>query len=214
MGIYAALLPVPAAMALHGLSQLSANGARALLLRHAVDWRGARYHFLGAAVSVALFLGWDFQAPQRGFLIALGLVPFLALVLKEVPWLDFGRPFGAFLSGFLVCSVQLLVGVGGPLLDVFFTNTRLNRHQVVATKAFTQSASHLIKLVFYGRGLLQFEHGDPLILAAVAALACAGTWVGGKILDRMSDVAFRQATRWIVMGVGVVYLVRGLMGPG
>ena len=81
---------------------------------------------------------------------------------------------------------------------------------MVATKAFTQSASHLIKLVFYGRGLLQFEHGDPSVLVAVGVLACAGTWVGGKILDRMSDAGFRQATRWIVIGVGVVYLVRGI----
>ncbi|WP_333587775.1 hypothetical protein [Phenylobacterium sp.] len=44
----------------------------------------------------------------------------------------------------------------------------------------------------------------------------AGTWCGGLILERITDVNFRRWTRWIVTAVGVLYLIQGaqlLMGP-
>jgi hypothetical protein len=34
------------------------------------------------------------------------------------------------------------------------------------------------------------------------------TTVGGRILDRMSDVNFKNWTRWIVTAVGVAYLIQ------
>lgn len=35
-----------------------------------------------------------------------------------------------------------------------------------------------------------------------------GAWLGGKVLDRMSDVNFLKYTRWIVTALGVVYLIQ------
>ena len=35
-----------------------------------------------------------------------------------------------------------------------------------------------------------------------------GTYVGGLILARMSDVNFKRWTRWIVTGVGLFYLAQ------
>ena|SRR5438552_12395230 len=39
MGVLLTLLPLPAAMMLHGIAQLASNGWRALLLRQQIDWR-------------------------------------------------------------------------------------------------------------------------------------------------------------------------------
>ena len=39
MGVLLALLPLPAAMFLHGIVQFAANGWRALMLRREIDWR-------------------------------------------------------------------------------------------------------------------------------------------------------------------------------
>ena len=47
-----------------------------------------------------------------------------------------------------------------------------------------------------------------VLMALAAPLSMLGTVVGGRILDRMSDVDFKRWTRWIVTGVGVMYLVR------
>ncbi len=39
MGVLLALLTVPQAMVLHGVTQLAANGWRAILWRTSIDWR-------------------------------------------------------------------------------------------------------------------------------------------------------------------------------
>src|SRR5947209_19471640 len=55
MGILLALMPVPAAMMLHGVTQLASNGWRALLWRNAVVWSVFRGYALGAIASLVLF---------------------------------------------------------------------------------------------------------------------------------------------------------------
>ena len=45
--------------------------------------------------------------------------------------------------------------------------------------------------------------------AVAAPLAMIGAWLGGIVLDRMSDVNFLKYTRWIVTAIGVIYLIAG-----
>jgi uncharacterized membrane protein YfcA len=104
-----------------------------------------------------------------------------------------------------------LAGVAGPLLDIFFVRTAMTRHQIVATKAATQVFSHLAKVVVYGAPLLNLGVAGmpPAWLFVVAApLSILGAVVGGRILDRLTDSNFIKYTRWIVTGIGVVYLVQ------
>ncbi len=113
--------------------------------------------------------------------------------------------------GFTVSGLNVVAGVSGPLLDVFFVRTALTRHQIVATKAATQAFSHTIKMVFYGAPLLAAETTGlpPLWFFVLAApLAMLGAVLGGRILDRFSDAGFIKWTRWIVTGLGVVYLIQ------
>ena len=115
-----------------------------------------------------------------------------------------------------------MAGVAGPLLDLFFVKTMLPRQTVVATKAATQVMAHAVKIAFWGFpliGMLQSSesqadaHFPPLwVLAAVVPLSLTGTWLGGRVLDRMTDVSFRTWTKWIVTVTGAVYLARGAMG--
>ena len=44
-------------------------------------------------------------------------------------------------------AAQLIAGASGPILDVFYNGSSLNRREIVAT-AFTQAVGHLIKLAF------------------------------------------------------------------
>jgi uncharacterized protein len=49
----------------------------------------------------------------------------------------------------------------------------------------------------------------PLWLFALAIPASMlGTFAGGKVLDRMSDVNFKRWTAWIVTAIGALYLVK------
>ncbi|MGQ3016103.1 TSUP family transporter [Phenylobacterium sp.] len=223
MGALALVLPVSAAFVTHGILQLVANGWRAILHRRHVRWDIVGWYALasliaGVLVSLAAF------APSKPFLfLMLGLVPWLTWLPQGWLKLDAARPPQAFASGFLVTGLNLMAGVAGPLLDIFFVRTELTRHAIVATKAATQVFAHLAKILVYGTPLL-LAGGDgraadmpPLWLFALAIpLSMAGTWCGGLILEKMSDVNFKRWTRWIVTAVGVLYLIQAaqLLGGG
>jgi hypothetical protein len=120
----------------------------------------------------------------------------------------------------LVQTLNTLSGVAGPLPDLFFVKTDLTRQTVVATKATAQVMAHAVKIAFWGFPLLAMlwdpglqadAHLPPLWgFAAVAPLSLLGNWLGGLVLDRMTDADFRTWTRWIVTATGAVYLARGL----
>ena len=46
------------------------------------------------------------------------------------------------------------------------------------------------------------------MFAIAIPLSMAGTAVGGWILDRITDVDFKRWTKWIVTGIGVLYLIQ------
>jgi uncharacterized membrane protein YfcA len=213
MGALALVLPVSAAFATHGILQIVANGWRAWLHRRHVAWRIVGVY--AAASIVAGVAVWMLALlPSKPVLfLLLGLVPMLVWLPQNWIALDASRPAHAFISGFLVTALNLSAGVAGPLLDIFFVRTSLDRHQIVATKAATQVFSHGAKIAVYGLPLLigpltsTRASLPPLWLFALAIpLSMAGTAVGGMVLDRMSDANFKRWTRWIVTLIGLFYL--------
>ena len=211
MGALALVLPVSAALVTHGLIQMVANGWRAILHRQHVQWRILGLYVIGSAV-VAVALALVSYVPSKPLLyLLLGLVPGLTWLPKKVLRLDAAKAPQAVLCGVLVTGLNLLAGVAGPLLDIFFIRTDLTRHRIVATKAATQVFSHLAKVLVYGAPLIRTggQGMPPLWVFLVAVpLAMLGTVLGGRILDRLTDKHFLQWTRYIVTAVGVVYLIQ------
>ena len=213
MGVLLALMPVPAAMMLHGVSQLASNGWRAMLWRKEVVWRIFRGYALGALISMVLFIVFAFVVSKPVALIAMGLTPFVALALPEKLHLNVERPFHPLACGAICSALALMAGVSGPILDVFFVRSKMGRHAVVATKAMTQSFSHILKITYFGVIVAAERHGtvDPWMGAMMVVLAFTGTSLAAPVLKRMNDQSFRQWTRWTVMTLGVFYLASGVM---
>lgn len=211
MGALALVLPVQAAFVSHGILQLVANGWRSILHRKHVRWDIVGWYALASLIAGLIVAGLSFTPSKPLLFLLLGLVPFLTWLPQGWISLDAARPPQAFLSGLTVTGLNLTAGVAGPLLDIFFVRTELTRHAIVATKAATQVFAHLAKILVYGAPLVTgVAIGMPplWVFAIAIPLSMAGTYVGGLILDRMSDVNFKRWTRWIVTAVGVSYLVR------
>jgi uncharacterized membrane protein YfcA len=221
MGILIAMMPVPAAMMLHGVTQLASNGWRAFLWRKDVDWRVFRGYVIGAALSLAFFAWLHFVVSKPVSLLVMGLTPFVSLALPEKLHLNVERPWHPFLCGLVCSGLALMAGVSGPILDVFFVRSRMSRHAVVATKAMTQSFTHVAKIAYFGAIVSGAERGsvDPGLAAMMVVLAFAGTSLSRRVLEAMKDEHFRSLTRWTVMAVGLFYLGSGALllaraGPG
>jgi hypothetical protein len=95
---------------------------------------------------------------------------------------------------------------------VFFVRSAMGRHAVVATKALTQSFTHLMKIIYFG-GVAVSTGAEvaPLAAALMIALAFAGTTLSRQVLEKIDDSKFRLWTRTTVTGVGCVYLVSGVV---
>ncbi len=212
MGALAFVLPVSAAFVTHGLSQLVANGWRAVLHRKHISWPILLNYAIAAAVAAGCVALVAFTPSQPLLFLLLGLVPMLVWLPRNWAQLDASRPAHALISGFLVTGLNLTAGVAGPLLDIFFVRTELTRHQIVATKAATQVFSHLAKIIVYGAPLLVAGTTGTLPSLWVFALAIPasmlGTAAGGWVLDRMTDTNFKRWTAWIVTLIGVFYLIK------
>ena len=211
MGALALVLPVSAALVTHGLIQLVANGWRAILHRQHLQWRIVGLYALGSA-GVAIAVAFISYVPSKPTLyLLLGLVPGLTWLPRRILSLDAAKPPQALLCGVLVTGLNLMAGVAGPLLDIFFIRTELTRHRIVATKAATQVFSHLAKVLVYGAPLFRAGGaGMPPVWVFIVAvpLAMLGTVLGGRLLDRMSDRHFLSWTRYIVTAIGALYLAQ------
>lgn len=209
MGILIAFLPVSAAMVLHGTAQMTSNGWRAIMWRRNTDYRIFARYIIGLLAAAALFSLIGFVPDKAFVLIALGIIPFLAVLIpaRFVPQAD--DRLGAELCGFLNTAMQFIAGVSGPLLDVFFVRNQMDRRSIVATKAACQAFSHMAKLIYFINILGDQARMDEWAMGIAVIMAITGTSISKFVLEKLTDHQFRRWTRWIVMTIGAVYLMQG-----
>lgn len=195
MGVLAAMLPVATAMVVHGAVQMVSNGYRAFLWRKYIDWRVFGRYTIGAGAAFLVLLAISWRPEARAVYLFLAFTAMLVWLPKSWIHLDIVKRGQAELAGFAVQALNTLGGVAGPLLDIFFVTTDMDRRAIVATKAVTQVLAHLVKIVFWSVPVIAAAGGSafpPVWFFVVAVpLSMLGTTLGGKLLEAMSDVNFR-----------------------
>jgi uncharacterized membrane protein YfcA len=145
--------------------------------------------------------------------MAVGLTPFIALSVPQKIAPNIERRGQAFLAGAIGGALQLVSGVTGPILDIFYVRTGMSRQVNVSTKAAAQVMGHLTKVTYFGalvadpggRGLEQW-----LFMAFAACFAVLGTTLSRRFLDRLSDNQFYYWTRRVILAIGAVYIAQGV----
>ena len=210
LAILLVILPVDTAIAVQGAIQIIANGSRAWFSRAYIDWRTLGIICLGLlCVGIILFIV-RYTPDLATVCIAIGLMPVLVWIPKDWLALDASKPLHAFICGVMGGGLNLAVGVSGPTVDIFFIRTPMDRRRIVATKAATQVISHAAKVVFYWNATMVLTPLEWGAVALAAPFAIGGTSAGHWILQRLSDANFKSWTRWIVTGVGIFYMARGI----
>jgi uncharacterized membrane protein YfcA len=212
MAALTALLPVATAMVVHGAVQMVSNGYRAILWRKFIDWTIFRRYALGSVAAIALLFLVSWRPEATAVYILLAAAAFTVWIPKAWIDIDVQRRGQAEFAGFALQAMNTLAGVTGPLLDIFFARTEMDRRAVVATKAVTQVLAHLVKIAFWGAALFAAS-ADTLLpplwfFAAAVPLSMLGTTLGGKLLEKMTDIDFRFWMRWLVTAVGIFMLIR------
>ena len=132
--------------------------------------------------------------------------------------LDVRKRGTATVCGATVTGAQLLAGASGPLLDAFYLETDVDRRSIVATKAFTQTVGHIIKVGYYlwisTRIMPDVEsiRLSPFLIAGGMLLAVAGARIGTRLLDRFDDRQFRRVTGPVILALGALAVAQGVRG--
>lgn len=204
------IFPTGTAMAVHGVIQLTANGSRAWLSRRYIVWPIVAFMTLGVLSAAGLLLLFNYNPNAASVSILIGLMPILVWLPKRWFHLDANRASHAFCCGLAAGGLTIAAGVSGPLIDIFFVRSHMDRRQVVATKAMIQVVAHSIKIIFYLGAAMALSAGEWGIVLLAAPFAIVGTHTGNRILHRLTDANFRTWTRWIVTGIGVFYFLQGI----
>jgi uncharacterized protein len=210
LGVLLIYMDVAAAMILFGAIQMSSNGWRATLWMRYVDWQIVWRYMVGSTVMF-LLLRTVAVVPSKAIIyLGLGLIPFAADLLPKRLTPDITRPGAPYICGAFIIVLQLLAGAAGHILDIFFQKSHLDRKTIVATKAVTQVAGHVYRIIYFGSFEFAFDISIPWWgYAGAIALSFAGTSLAAPVLLRMTDVGFRMWSRRVTMAVAVVYLARG-----
>jgi len=212
LGIIASFLGVAEAMVVHGAVQSLSNITRAVLLRANIRWDIIGYQAIGAMPSILLLALAAFIPSKAVVYLALGTLPFLLWLPRGWMQGDAQRPRDAILCGFMVIGLNLTAGVAGPALDFFYVKTSLTRLEIVATKALTMFFAHIVKIIYFGVPLIlasQLSGLPPhwVFIAAVPCVMC-GSFIGTRLLRRLSDIKFKFYTKYLVTMIGFIYLWR------
>lgn len=213
IGFLLFLLPVPVAMVFHGVIQIAANSWRSWLWRHHINWSVVLQFGLGSAFSLVVFSSLTFVPSKPLVLLAVGLTPFVALAVPQRIAPNIERRGQAFVAGAIGGALQLVSGVTGPILDIFYVRTGMTRQVNVSTKAAAQVLGHLTKVTYFG-ALVADPGGRDLeqwlVMGFAACFAVLGTTLSRSFLDRLSDKQFYYWTRRVILALGTVYVAQGL----
>ena len=207
LGVLLAYFDVATGMILFSIIQFFANGWRVVQWRHYVLWPIFGWYFVGAVISFTFMWMIAFVPDKATVYLALGLMPFLveALPASMRPNIEWrGVPL---FTGMVTTVIQILAGVGGLFLDIFFQKSTLDRKTTNATKAVAQTFSHVVRALYFGSLSGVGDLPTSAILPAIL-LAIAGTSLAPYVIERMTDHGFRQWSRAVIFAISVVYLAR------
>ncbi len=195
---YDPLIAVP----IHGAVQLVSNSSRSIIqrrhIRWSITWRYGALLFpmglLGLSLAQAL--------PPPGarcligaFVLVATWAPRLLLIGTHPERSDINRRF--WLLGGIVGFVNITIGATGPLIAPFFLSLGLTRQALIGTKAVCQALGHLAKLAVFGiAGFAFIEFALPLLLLSVCVIA--GTWIGSRLLEFVSEIWFVRLYRAVL----------------
>lgn len=208
LGVILVDFDVATGMVLFSILQIATNGWRSLHWRRFVLWPIFFWYIAGASLAFAVMRTIAYVPNKAMVYLMLGAMPFAVEALPQSMRPNIEWRGVSFVTGVLTTIVQFMAGVGGLFLDIFFNKSSLDRKTTNATKAVTQTFSHVLRGAYFGSlagiGDLKFSVWGPGVVLAVI-----GSMAAPFVLERMSDHGFRRWGRAIIFSIAAIYLVRG-----
>lgn len=207
IAVMSVMLPPAIVVPVHGAVQLGSNGGRAFMRRAYVQWKFAGWFILGSAIGAVLG-GQLAQFLPEDLFRALIAIFILYSIWAPKPVLSATGKVSYIGAGTFSSAVGMIVGVSGPLVMSFLSHLK-DRREIVGTHALLMSSQNLFKvLAFVGLGFAFHEY--VFLIIAMITTGLVGTSVGGLLLDKLPEKAFRWAFRVILTLISFELLRRSI----
>lgn len=208
LGALASSVQPAVVVAVHAIVQLGSNTGRAIVQRANVLWAIVQRFTIGSIIGVAIGAYAFVAIPERVFLAILGLFILLMAWIPKPTIPGFDKA-GIVLGGVISSIATMFVGATGPLINAMLKAVGADRKQMVATQAMCMTIQHALKAVAFG--VIGFSYPDWLpLVAAMIASGFAGTLLGTRLLEAMSEATFAFVLKWMLTLIGLDLLRKAI----
>jgi uncharacterized protein len=206
LGALAGTVPPAMIVAVHGVVQLGSNIGRAFFQRMHILWRPTGLFTLGslfgAVAGAAVFVA----MPEK---LLLGLLGAFILLMTWIPKprIPGLETKGVLIGGFIATFVTMFVGASGPFVQALFLPLGLDKKTLVATHAACNVIQHGLKVAAFGYLGFNFADWLPLLIAMVVS-GLLGTWMGTRLLEKVSEEWFKAILKWLLTALALDLLRR------
>ncbi|APZ45477.1 anion permease [Polaribacter reichenbachii] len=112
----------------------------------------------------------------------------------------------AIIGGALSGLSAGLLGTGGAIRGITLSAFKLNKNTFIATSAIIDLGVDSTRAVIYFFNGYMHKH-DLYLVPILLVISVLGTWIGKKILDKVSQEQFRNFVLILILGIGIISLV-------
>lgn len=138
------------------------------------------------------------------FLLVFGLLFLINSTLKVKP-----SKRNAFIGGSLSGLFAGILGTGGAIRGATMTAFNLNKEKFIATSAMVDLGVDLSRSIIYTyNGYVNKE--DLYLIPILIGVSIVGTYLGKKVLDRITQAQFKRFVLFLLVGIGLLTIVFNL----
>jgi len=205
--VLALMLGVRTAVVTLTVTMLLGNLSRIWWSRSDIHWPIVSRYLLGAVPGTALGVFLFAAASNASLSAIIGAFLIAAVPLRR---LLLTRNFRVRLAHFaplgaIVGTMSSLVVTTGPVITPFFLAYGLRRGAYIATEASCALAMHAVRGAGFAK-LALITRETALLGLTLGAVMFVGTWLGRRIVDRLSDRAFLAAIEALLILMGLHFL--------
>jgi len=193
------------------LFHLSSNITKIGFFRKGFDKKLMLYLGIPAVVFVALgaFLS-KFANPEiLTLVLGVFLVAFALLFLIKKDLKAGATKKNAFIGGALSGLFAGLLGTGGAIRGATMSAFDLNKEKFIATSAIIDLGIDLSRSIVYTYNGYVHWH-DMYLIPILIGVSIVGTYLGKKVIDRITQAQFKRFVLFLLLGIGVLTIAFNL----
>lgn len=190
------------------LFHLSSNITKIGFFRKGFDKRLMLYLGIPAIIFVAIGAFLSSYANPKILTLILGifLVVFALLFLIHKTLKVSASNQNAIIGGSLSGLLAGLLGTGGAVRGATMSAFDLKKEKFIATSAIIDLGIDLSRSIVYTyNGYVHWE--DMYLIPILIVVSIIGTYLGKKVLDRITQAQFKRFVLFLLLGIGILTII-------